>query len=84
MKNNNESDNLRLSKFKEKNPKKTGIIIFTIACILLIAGVFFYTSFASFESKETYNLMEGNVKSPGDIYFAYYREFPKIKVTIKE
>ncbi len=72
MKNNNESDNLKLSKFKEKNPKKTGIIIFTIACILLIAGVFFYTSFASFESKETYNLMEGNVKSPGDIYFAYY------------
>ena len=72
MKNNNESDNLKLSKFKEKNPKKTGIIIFTIACILLIAGVFFYTSFASFESKETYNLMEGNVQSPGDIYFAYY------------
>ena len=38
----------------------------------LVAGVFFYTSFASFESRETYNLMEGNVKSPGDIYFAYY------------
>ena len=63
---------MKLEKFKEKNPKKVGIILFTIACVFLVAGVFFYTSFASFESRETYNLMEGNVKSPGDIYFAYY------------
>ena len=66
------TSNLKLEKYKEKNTKKTGIIVFTVACVLLIAGVFFYTSFASFESKEIYNLMEGNVKSPGDIYFAYY------------
>ena len=63
---------MKLEKFKEKNPKKVGIILFTIACVFLVAGVFFYTSFASFESKETYNLMEGNVQNPGDIYFAYY------------
>ena len=68
----NDTTNLNLEKFKEKNAKKTGILIFTVACIFLIAGVFFYISFASFESKEIYNLMEGNVKSPGDIYFAYY------------
>ena len=37
-----------------------------------ITGVFFYTSFASFESKETYNIMEGTINDPGDIYFAYY------------
>ena len=46
--------------------------MFTITCVLLITGVFFYTSFASFESKETYNIMEGTVNDPGDIYFAYY------------
>ena len=63
---------MRLEKFKEKDVKKISIIGFTIVCIFLITGVFFYTSFASFESRETYNLMEGNVKSPGDIYFAYY------------
>ena len=63
---------MKLEKYKEKNPKKTGIILFTIACILLIAEVFFYISFASFESKETYNIMEGSVSDPGDIYFAYY------------
>ena len=63
---------IKLEKYKEKNSKKIGIIVFTIVCVFLIAGVFFYTSFAAFESRETYNLMEGNVKSPGDIYFAYY------------
>ena len=46
--------------------------MFTITCVLLITGVFFYTSFASFKSKETYDIMEGTVNDPGDIYFAYY------------
>ena len=68
----NSKEELKLQKFKERNTKKIGIIIFTITCVLLITGVFFYTSFASFESKETYNIMEGTVNDPGDIYFAYY------------
>ncbi len=42
---------MKLEKFKQRDPKKVGIIVFTVACILLIAGVFFYTSFASFEVK---------------------------------
>ncbi len=48
---------MKLEKFKPKNPKKTGIIIFTVTCILLIAGVFFYTSFASFEVKQDFNII---------------------------
>ena len=63
---------MKLEKFKQRDPKKIGITIFTVVCILLVAGVFFYTSFASFESKETYNIMEGTVTNPGDIYFAFY------------
>ena len=43
---------MKLEKFKQRDPKKVGIIVFTVACILLIAGVFFYTSFASFEVKQ--------------------------------
>ena len=65
---------MKLEKFKEKNAKKTGIIIFTVACILLIAGVFFYTSFASFESNATYNMIEGKVESPPDLSFTFYRD----------
>ena len=29
----NDTTNLNLEKFKEKNAKKTGILIFTVACI---------------------------------------------------
>jgi len=63
---------MKLERFKEKNSKKNGIILFTITCIFLIAIVFFYNSFALFETKENFNLIEGNLESPGDLYFAYY------------
>ena len=63
---------MKLEKFKPKNPKKTGIIIFTVVCVLLVAGVFFYTSFASFETHDEFNIIEGTVGSNGDLYFAFY------------
>ena len=63
---------MKLEKFKQRDPKKIGITIFTVACILLIAGVFFYTSFASFEVKEDFNIINGTVGDPGDLYFAFY------------
>ena len=61
-----------LKKYKKKNPQKIGIIFFTIACILLITGVFLYTSFASFEIRENFNIINGNVQEQGDLYFAFY------------
>ncbi len=63
---------MKLERFKEKNNKKRSIIVFTICCILLIVGVFFYQSFALFETRENFNFVEGNVEDPGDLYFAYY------------
>ena len=63
---------MKLEKFKPKKPKKTGIIIFTVVCVLLVAGVFFYTSFASFETHDEFNIIEGTVGSNGDLYFAFY------------
>ena len=74
---------MKLERFKNKKPQKIGIIVFTVVCILLIAGVFLYTSFASFETNETFNIINGEVADPGDIYFVYYvdeqitREVPK-------
>ena len=65
---------MKLEKFAEKNNKKTSIIIFTICCILLIVGVFFYQTFALFETKENFNFIEGNIDNPGDLYFAYYKD----------
>ena len=63
---------MKLERFKPRDPKKTGIIIFTVVCVLLVAGVFFYTSFASFETHDEFNIIEGTVGSNGDLYFAFY------------
>ena len=63
---------MKLEKFKEKNSKKKFIIIFTISCILLLAGVFLYTSFAVFTEDKNFNVINGTAQDPGDIYFAYY------------
>ena len=63
---------MKLEKYKQRNPKKIGIAIFTIACVLLIAFVFIYSSFASFETNETRTFINGNVVDPGDLYFAFY------------
>ena len=63
---------MKLEKFKEKNDKKIGILIFTICCILLIAGVYLYSSFAIYEQNQNFNVINGTVEDPGDLYFAFY------------
>ena len=63
---------MKLEKYKQRNPKKIGIAVFTITCVLLIAFVFIYSSFASFETNETRTFINGNVVDPGDLYFAFY------------
>ena len=63
---------MKLKKFKERNNKRIGIIVFTITCILLVSGVILYRTFAIFEVKTNQNIIKGAVQDPGDIYFAYY------------
>ena len=63
---------MKLEKFKQRDSKKIGITIFTVVCVLLVTGVFFYTSFASFETHDEFNIIEGTVGSNGDLYFAFY------------
>ncbi len=65
---------MKLKKFKEKNPKKVGIILFTISCILLICGVILYRTFAIFQVDTTQNIINGSIEDPGDIYFAFYKD----------
>ena len=63
---------MKLERFKEKDSRKTFIIIFTVCCILLLAGVFLYTSFAVFSEEKQFNVINGTYQDPGDIYFAVY------------
>ena len=63
---------MKLQKYKQKSFSKIGIIVFTVTCVVLVAGVFFYTSFASFQTKAEFNIIKGTVQDLGDVYFAYY------------
>ena len=63
---------MKLEKFKAKNNKRIGIIVFTIVCILLVSGVILYRTFAIFEVRTNQNVIKGTVQDPGNIYFAFY------------
>ena len=64
--------NMKLEKFKEKDKKKVGVIVFTIVCVLLISGVILYRTFAIFEVKTNQNIIKGSVEGMGDLEFAFY------------
>ena len=63
---------MRLEKFKRTDKKQIGILVLIGICILLVAGVFFYTSFATFQVQQEFNIIKGTVQDLGDVYFAYY------------
>ena len=73
---------LSLKKYKEPH-KKRKMIYFLSALMILSLGIFiFYKSFAFYEEKKDFNVINGVVEDPGDLYFAYYvnntitRDFP--------
>ncbi len=63
---------MKLEGFKENTKKKIIVISFTVLCLLLIAGVYLYTSYAFYEETKNFNVINGTVEDPGDLYFAYY------------
>ena len=79
----NKHNSLKLKKFKEKNSKKKIIVITIIVSILVLSSIYLYNTFAVFTEEKQFNVINGSVGDPGDIYFAYYvdnsitREMPK-------
>ena len=63
---------MKLEKFREKDNKRKFIIVFTVCCVFLLAGVFLYTSFAIFTEDKQFNVINGAYQDPGDLYFAVY------------
>ncbi len=63
---------MKLERFREKNNKMIGVVLFTIICILLIGSVILYKTFASFEVNHNFNIINGEIENSGDIYFAFY------------
>ena len=67
-------ENMKLEKFKERDKKRIGIIVFTITCILLVCGAVLYRTFAIFEVRTSQNVIKGKVEDPGNLYFAFYQK----------
>jgi len=65
---------MRLERFKERDKKKNGIIIFTVSCIFLMTVIILYKTFALFQVMDQLNMIDGNVQDPGDLYFVFYRD----------
>ncbi len=63
---------MKLKRFKERDNKKVGVIVFTLVCLFLIAGAVLYRTFAIFEVKTNQNVIKGTVQGMGDIEFAFY------------
>ena len=68
----NKHNSLKLQKFKENNSKRKVIITAIIISVLLLSGVYLYNSFAVFSEEKNFNVINGTISDPGDIYFAYY------------
>ena len=73
---------LSFKKYKEPH-KKRKMIYFLSALMILSLGIFiFYKSYAFYEEKKDFNVINGTVEDPGNHYFAYYvnntitRDFP--------
>ena len=63
---------MELKKFKLKKKKQTFIIIFSIFIGLILGYFLFGNSYALYEEKKDFDVINGTVDDPGDIYFAYY------------
>ena len=63
---------MKLEKFKIKNPKKIAIIVFAFMIGIITGYIIFYRSYAFYEENKNFDVINGTVEDPGDIYFAYY------------
>ena len=68
----NNNDKMKPLKYKEPNLKRKIIIVTLVFSVLLISGMCLYKAFAAFNEQKQFNVINGTVSDPGDIYFAYY------------
>ncbi len=61
-----------MKKFREPYIKMFVIRAIINIVILLIAGMYLYNTFAVFSVEKHFNVINGEVTDPGDIYFAYH------------
>ena len=65
-------DNLELQAFREPNKKRKIILITVLFSMLILSGMYLYKTYAAFTEEKHFNVINGTVGDPGDLYFAYY------------
>ncbi len=75
---------MRLVRLKNNKKKMIYIVFSSFIMILVLLGLLLFQSYAVFTEEKHFNVINGTVSDPGDIYFAYYvdneitREFPGV------
>ena len=68
----NKHNSPNLQKFKGSNKKKKIICGLTVVWVIALASLYFYQTYAVFTEEKHFNVINGEIADPGDIYFAYY------------
>ena len=63
---------MKLEKYKEKKLIKPYVIMSIGFILIMLSCYIFYRSYAYYEETKNFNVINGTVEDPGDIYFAYY------------
>ena len=76
-------DNVRLVKFRSNIKLEIVIACFLFVIVIFVSLISYFKSYALFREEKYFNVINGTIGDPGDIYFAYYvddeitREIPK-------
>ena len=74
---------MELKKYKNNNKRNSCVILVIGFLLISMSSYLFYKSYALYEETKNFDVIDGTVDDPGDIYFAYYidgeisREMPK-------
>ena len=63
---------MELKKYKNNNKRNSCIILVIGFLLISISSYLFYKSYALYEETKNFDVINGTVEDPGDIYFAYY------------
>ncbi len=63
---------MKLERFTFKDRKKIIIIGVIITIILVLSVIYIFNSFAYYEENKSFDVINGTVTNPGDLYFAFY------------
>ena len=76
-------DNVRLVMFRSNIKLEIVIACFLFVIVIFVSLISYFKSYALFREEKYFNVINGTIGDPGDIYFAYYvddeitREIPK-------